>query len=253
MSDIQILIENIRKCITFPETVSPDQMQIHARHYAELCTELNRRMMQCVQQIRAGNIPEGIRLAEMKPNLTELYLSLDIPEWDDWNDIISTLGFDVPPPFPAELFRELNEAYLKLSPLEPLLRLHRLHALNGSPIRERLAYLRAIAKNDVENIFWREDQEVFEKARMKELNHEIQHAIESKDFRQIRSLHAELCASGWIQQPPLEYRRQLTGAVLQNEADLLMEKFSVFEYEEASDIYDRMQQILASERMVMPP
>ena len=252
MSDLQILIENIRKSISFPETVSPNQMQVYASHYAESCTELSNRMIQCAQQIRTGNITEGIRLAELKPNLTALYLSLDIPEWEEWNEIVSTLGFDVPPPLPVELSKELNEAYLKMSAIEPLLRMHRLHALNGSSIRERLAIIRSIAKKDIENIFWTEDQEKFEKARIKELKKEVQHAIESKDYPAVRSLHAELRASDWLLPPPDEYRGNLVESLLQNYADILMEKFSIFEYDEASDIYSTMQRILASELMNMP-
>ena len=253
MSNIQILIENIRKSVNFPESVTPEQIQVYARRYTESCTELNRRMMQCIQQIRAGNITEGVRLAELKPNLTEMYLSLDIPERDEWNEIVATLGFDVPQPLPVELSRELNEAYMKLAPLEPLLRWHRLYALNRSSIRERLAMIRSIAKKDRENIYWSEDQEKFEKARIKELGKEIQQAIETKNFQQIVSLHAELNASDWIHQPPPDFRWRLSAVVLQNEADSLMEKFSAFEYDEASNIYARMEQIAALEKMAIPP
>ena len=253
MNDIQVLIENIRKSIAFPESVTPDQMRDYARQYTEACTELSRRMMQCIQQIRAGNITEGIRLAELKPNLTEMYLSLDIPEREEWNEIVATLGFDVPPPFPVELSKEVSEAYMKLAPLEPLLRWHRLHALNGSSIKERLAMIRSIAKTDRENIYWSEDQEKFEKARIKELAKEIQQAIGTKNFQQIVSLHAELNTPDWIVQPPPDYRWKLASVVLQSEADSLMEKFSAFEHDEALGIYDRMQQIVTLEKMAMPP
>ena len=253
MSDIQVLIENLRKSVAFPESVTPDQMRDYARQYTEACAELNRRMMQCIQQIRAGNITEGIRLAELKPNLTDMYFSLDFAGREEWNEIVATLGFDIPPSFPVELSKELSEAYMKLSPLEPLLRWHRLHALNGSLIKERLAMIRTIAKADRENIFWAEDQEKFEKARIKELSGEIQQAIETKNFEQIVSLHAELNVTDWIIKPPPDFRWRLAGTVLQNEADMLMEKFSAFEYNEASSIYDRMQQIVALEKMAIPP
>jgi len=253
MGDIQILIENIRKSVAFSESVTPDQMQVYARQYTESCTELNRRMMQCIQQIRAGNISEGVRLAELKPNLTEMYLSLDIPEREEWHEIVTTLGFDMPPPFPVELSKEVNEAYMKLAPLEPLLRWHRLHALNSSSIKERLAMIRSIAKTDRENIYWSEDQEKFEKARIKELGKEVQQAIETKNFDQIVALHAELNAPDWMIQPPPDFRWKLAGVELQNEADLLMEKFYAFEHDEVSNIYARMQQIAALEKMAIPP
>lgn len=252
MSELQILIENIRTAISFPETVPPEQIRAHARRYAEACTELNRRMMQCIQHIRAGNIAEGIRMAELKPNLPEMFLSLDMPEREDWEEIVSTLGFDQPSPLPSELMRELNEAYLKLSPLEPLLRWHRLYALNGSPMRERLSVLRAIAKTDHENMFWMEDQEKFEKVRLKELEREISKSIETKNALQIRMLHAELSSPDWIIPPPIEFRRRLSGAVLQDYADSLMDYFAVFDFANAGRSYGTIQQILASENMALP-
>jgi hypothetical protein len=252
MNDMQILIENVRKSVTSPELVSPDRMQTYAHQYADACKELNRRMMLCVQQIRAGNITEGIRLSELKPNLTELYLSLDIPEREEWDEIVSTLGFEVSQPLPVEMFREIGDAYLKLSPLEPLMRWHRLHALNGSPLRERLAIIRSLAKKDQENIFWSEDQEKFEKARIRELEKEVQHAIATKNQEQIRSLHAELSDTGWIHPPPPVLRWKLAESSLQDYADLLMEKFSVFDYEGAMGVHSTIQQILTAEKMDMP-
>ena len=255
MSNLQIqnLIEHIRIAIGFPETVTPEQMRIYASRYAEACTELHGRTMQCVQHIRVGNIAEGVRLAELKPNLVELYLTLDFTERDEWNEIVSMLGFDVPPPLPVEMARELNDAYLKLSPLEPLLRWHRLYALNGSSIQERLAVIRAIAKTDRQNLFWTEDQEKFEKVRIKQLNQEVSKAIETKNYFQIRQLHQELSSPDWILTPSPDFRRRLAGVILQDYANSLMEKFSAFEYVEATSIYATMQQVLASEQMPLPP
>ncbi|MDR3199481.1 MAG: hypothetical protein LBU34_16550 [Planctomycetaceae bacterium] len=252
MNNLQVLIENIRTAISFPETVLPDQMQVYARDYAECCTECNRRMMQCIQHIRSGNIAEGIRLAEMKPNLTEMYLSLDFAEREEWVDIVSTLGFDTPQQLAGGQLKELNDMYLKMSPLEPLLRWHRLHALNGSSIRERLEILRAIAKADPENLFWNDDQEKFEQARISELKKEIQNAIASKNSEQIHSLYDELNPDNWLVPPPKEFRQQLCVTVLQGYADLMLHYHAAFDYSQASAIYGQIQQLLAANKMKIP-
>ncbi|MDR1479936.1 MAG: hypothetical protein LBJ00_13460 [Planctomycetaceae bacterium] len=251
--NIQNLIENIRTTISFPETVAPDQIRQYARDYAEACVELNHRMMQCFRHIRNGNIAEGIRLAEMKPNLIEMYISLDFVEREEWNEIVSTLGYNVPPPLPVEQQRELNNAYLNMSPLEPLLRWHRLHALNGSPIRERLAVLRAIAKNDQQNSFWVEDQETFEKVRLKELDNEIKNAIATNNFAQIQSLYSELSSPDWVVSPPSEYRQKLCTIILRSLSELLLKYFNAFSYDEAVAVYTKMQKLLTNTNMPMPP
>ncbi|MDR2441362.1 MAG: hypothetical protein LBE12_18530 [Planctomycetaceae bacterium] len=250
--NIQKLIDNIRTVISFPETVTPNQIRQYARDYAEACTELNRRMMQCSQYIREGNIAEGIRLAEMQPNLTAMYMTLDFTERDEWNEIVSTLGYHVPPALPVELQKELNNAYMKMSPLEPLLRWHRLYTLNGSPIRERLAVLRAIARIDKQNSFWREDQEAFEKVRLKELDKEIKNAISTSNFAQIQSLYTELSLPDWVVPPPSEYRQKLCTIILQNLAETLLKHFDAFAYDEAAAIYETMQKLLTNTNMPMP-
>jgi hypothetical protein len=251
--DIQKLIDNVRTVISFPETVTPNQIRQYARDYAEACTELNRRMMQCSQYIREGNIAEGIRLAEMQPNLTTMYMTLDFAERDEWNEIVSTLGYNVPPALPAELHKELDNAYMKMSPLEPLLRRHRLCALNGSSIRERLAVLRAIARIDEQNSFWREDQEAYEKVRLKELDKEIKNAISTNNFVQIQSLYSELSLPDWVIPPPSEYRQKLCTIILQNRAEILLKHFNAFAYDEAAAIYETMQKLLTNTKMPMPP
>ncbi|MDR0392555.1 MAG: hypothetical protein LBH59_11645 [Planctomycetaceae bacterium] len=250
--NIQNLIENIHTTISFPETVSPDQIRQYARDYAEACIELNRRMTLCFNYIRNGNVAEGIRLAEMKPNLTEIYNALDFNERDEWIEIVSTLGYNVPPTLPVEQQKELSNAYLKMAPLEPLLRWHRLHALNASPIRERLAVLRAIAKIDQQNSFWREDQEAFEQIRLKELDKEIKNAIAANNFEAIQSLYAELNPTDWVSPPPSEYRQKLCTIILQNHAETLLKHFNTFSYNEAAAVYGTMQKMLTTTNMQMP-
>lgn len=253
MSDLQILIENIRTAISFSETISPDQLKRYARDYSEACDDLNRRLRQCIPHIRKGNVAEAVRLAEMPPNIPDQYSLLDFPEREEWVDIVSTLGFDTPPALPAELARELNATYLKHSPLEPLFRWHRLHALNGSPIRNRLSVIRAIAKADRENTFWSEDQEKYEKIRISELEKEVRVAVSSENPSRVRSLLDELNSSDWCIRPPKHLSHQLCSLVLQHHADEMQQAFSAFDYDKAVQIRAMMENVLVNNGMTMPP
>jgi hypothetical protein len=252
MSDLQVLIESIRTTISFSETVLPDQIRVYAADYARACTELNTRMRQCIPRIREGNIAEAVRLAESQPNIFEQLMLLDFAERDEWVKIVETLGFDTPPALPIELSKELNDAYLKMSPLEPLLRLQRLYALNGSSIQKRITVLRAIAKADPKNTFWREDQEKFEKVRIADIGKEVHMLSAPKDSEQIRELYKELTSPDWIVAPPKEYCQTLCTLALQVYADSLLRYFAEFDYPQASNVYNAMRQIVTTNNMSMP-
>ncbi len=247
MNKLQVLIENIRMVILAPETFPPEQLRIFARDYAEACVELNRRMQQCLPHVRSGNVAEAVRLSEIPPNLPELYSLLDFSEREHWCDIATTLGFDEPPPLSEVLSRELNEAYIKFSPLEPLLRWHRLHALNDSPLRDRLTILRAITHGDSENLFWQEDREKFEKARIGELEKEVSDAVSSKNVQAVRFLYDELNPSLWSVEPPTSLKRRLCSVVLQGYVDELRRCFGAFEFAEAVQAYETIRNFLQSE------
>jgi hypothetical protein len=253
MSEIQVLVENIRTSIAFPQTVPLEQMQIYSRRYAEFCAELNHRLLLCVQHVRAGNVAEGIRLAELRPNLSEMYFALDFAEQEEWTEVVSMLGFDIPQPLPVDMVRELDDAYLKMAPLDPLLRRHRFLALSDAPIRERLDVLRVITKTDRGSIFWEEDQETFERIRLKELEKEVSQAINSKNDLQVRMLYRELSSPDWILPPPPGFRKSLVAYILQSHADLLMKRFAAFDFDGVVNFHNTIQQILSTEQMTMPP
>ncbi|MDR2169736.1 MAG: hypothetical protein LBP59_06310 [Planctomycetaceae bacterium] len=253
MSNLQILIENIQTAISFPETISPDLIKQYARDYAEACAELNRQIQNCIIHIRNGNNAEAVRLAEMeRPNIPSKFLQLDFAERNEWVEIVSTLGYSIPPALSAEQAKELENAYLQVSPLEPLLKSYRLQSLNNSPLKDRLATLRLIAKTDSQNLFWHEDQERFEKVRIGELNKEVGAAVESKNNALITSLYQELNSADWQISPPLHLRQALCVSILQNQVDVLLDFFADFNYPQAVQVYASIQKILVANSISMP-
>jgi tetratricopeptide (TPR) repeat protein len=252
MPDLTNLVEDIRTALAFSESVLPDKLAGYARQYAEECTKLNERLKQCLPHLRGGNVAEAVRLAEVSPNITETFNLLDFENRQDWHEVCDGLGLDVPPPLAIEIFQELNDAYLHVSSLEPLLKWHRLYALNGSTLRDRLAVLRSIAKADPMNLYWQTDQETFEKVRIKELEQDVNDAIAKKDMPRLQDIYRELTAPDWQVAPPQEYRLKICTTVLEKYADKLVQHFSAFDYPNAAAVYHSMQQFLSVNQMKMP-
>jgi hypothetical protein len=253
MPDLTNLTEDIRTTLAFPTLASPEKLSGYAQQYAEECAKLNERLKQCLPHLRGGNIAEAVRLAETtSPNIAETFNLLDFEDRQDWIDVCESLGLDMPPALAVGIFQELNDAYLQMTSLEPLLKWHRLFARNGSPLRDRLAVLRSIAKADPMNTYWLTDQETFERARIKELGQEVAEALAKKDMSQVQELYRELTASGWKITPPVEYQQKICTAVLEKYADELMQHFSAFDHNDAAAVYRSMQQVLSANQMAMP-
>jgi len=252
MYEIPNLIEDIRTALAYSESVPPSKLEEYARQYAEECTKLNERLRQCLPQLRGGNIAEAVRLAEASPNVIETYNLLDFENRQDWLEVCDGLGLDTPPPLVAEIFQELNDAYLQMVPLEPLLKWHRLHALNAASIRDRLSVLRALTKTDPMNLPWQTDQETFEKARIKEIGQEIADAVAKKDSNRLQELYKELTDPGWRIAFPVEYRQMACTAVLEAQANELMRLCAALNHHAAVAAYQTLQQTLADNQMAMP-
>ena|GEM_PF-2038689 len=253
MPDLTNLIEDIRTTLAYSNMVSPDKMPGYARQYAEECTKLNERLRQCLPHLRGGNVAEAVRLSEASsPNLTETYNLLDFEDRQDWIDVCKTLGLEIPPPLAVHIFQELNDAYLQMASLEPLLKWHRLFNRNSSPTRDRLAVLRSISKADPMNFYWQTDQEALERVRIKELGRDIADTLAKKDMSRLQELYRELTAPGWRTSPPAEYRQKIAVAVLEKNADELMKHFTAFDYDNAAVVYQSMQQVLFANKMKMP-
>jgi hypothetical protein len=253
MHQLVNLIEDIRTALTNPGLVAPDKLEEYAQQYAVECTKMNDRLKQCLSPLRSGNIAEAVRLAEMPPNIIEAFNLLDFGGRNEWLDTCDEHGFDLPPPLAEQLFQELNDAYLQTSSLEPLMEWHRFHALNGSPLRDRLAVLRSLAKADPMNLALQNDQETFEKARLDEMKQEIAEALAQKDAVRLQELYRELTDSGWRIAPPKEFLQRICTAVLEKLADELIQHFSAFDYPNAAAVYQSMLNVLYAGQMQTMP
>jgi hypothetical protein len=208
MRNYQILIDEIRGTFAADEMVSPDVYRSLAEDYAKACKEMIGRLRGCIAYLRSGNTAEAVRLAEVEPNLFDIYNLLDFPEREEWVAVLESLGQKLPPPFPKELARQLNDAYFAAASLEPLLKRYRMLAIERAPLAERLQVLRSIAATDPINPSWRKDLETFEEERLKELTREVDEAVASNDYVAMRKLQKEI-AQNWCVPVPVYLRDKL--------------------------------------------
>jgi hypothetical protein len=250
MYETPTLIEDIRTALAYSELVTPDKLEVYARRYAEECTKLNERLRLCLPHLRGGNLAEAVRIAETSPNIIETFNLLDFEGRRDWIEVCDGLGLDTPPPLVVEIFQELNDAYLQMVPLEPLLKWHRLYALSGAPLRDRLAVLRSLVRADPMNLPWQTDQETFEKARIAEIGRDITKAQSQNDEVRLQELYRELTDPGWRIAFPIQYRQVTCIAVLKQQANEFMQLCSALKYHGAVGLLFQLRDVFTTFRTV---
>ena len=208
MRNYQILIDEIRGTFASDELISPDLYRSLAEDYAKACKDMTGRLKACIAYLRSGNTAEAVRLADVEPNLFDIYNLLDFPEREDWVGVLESFGYKLPPPFPKELARQLNDAYCQSVSLEPLQKRYRVLAIERAPLAERLQVLRSIVAADPINPSWRKDLEAFEEERLKELGHDIDQAVAENNYVEMRQLQKEI-SQNWCMPVPAYLRDKL--------------------------------------------
>ena len=152
--------------VTAPESGDDDDFQKACLEYVALCVECNRRLLKIAPLLKRGLRNEAIALAFIEPDLLELVENLDFPERDQFASLCETLNLEPPPTLRLDIASQLNEAIYKVQPttLARLLRLHRLLALAGAPLSQRIATLRNLIDADPETLVWQEDLKILEQA-----------------------------------------------------------------------------------------
>ena len=212
MRNYQILIDEIRSTFASDELVSPDLYRSLAEDYAKACKEMISRLKTCVSYLRSGNTTEAVRLAEVEPNLFDMYNLLDFPEREEWAYVLESFGYRLPPPFPKELAQQLNDAYCQSASLEPLQKRYRVMAIEHAPLAERLNVLRSIAAADPINPLWRKDLEAFEEERLREIGHDVDKAVKAGDYVEMRKLQKDI-SQNWTVPVPTHIRDKLNATL----------------------------------------
>ena len=262
MRNYQILIDEVRSTFASDELVSPDLYRSLAEDYAKACRDMIGRLKACISYLRSGNTTEAVRLAEVEPNLFDLYNLLDFPEREEWTYVLESFGYRLPPPFPKELANQLNDAYCRSASLEPLQKRYRVLALERAPLSERLNVLRSIAAIDPINPSWRKDLETFEEERIKELGNAVDDAVKEGDYIEMRKLHKEI-SQNWTVPVPPHVRDKLNATLrgirfqslnkqLEQLVSQLQQAHTDRDTEKAQHLLDEMREIVGESGMAMP-
>ncbi len=175
-TDIDSLIRFMQSALESPERIDEELFRDEVVAYNDLVHELNAHLAASDRLLDAGRRDEAIEYSERNGNLLEMYEKLDIPEIELWCELVTAFELPAPPRLHEDAAVQLNDAYVKLNELRPLLTRHRLLALDHAPLRYRLITLAELAAQDPLNPVWQDGVEEFQKARLSEIPRDLDRA-----------------------------------------------------------------------------
>jgi hypothetical protein len=206
MTDYQRLIDNIRAFLASANQMKTPQLVEWSDQYAQACTEANERLRRCLDYLQKGLRTEAIHAAEEQPNLLDLVAMLDLQEIEAWKAICFQYEVTDAPELAMESAAALNEAYVEGESAKSLLTRHRLLALAGAPVRDRLNTMRRLAEIDPAGPFWEEDLRIFERARLEEIRIAVPQVGKSGNLLAAQHLYDELNSNAWRTVVPAELK-----------------------------------------------
>ncbi len=200
---LQTLVERIKRMVGPDAVISDDVLTEAMREYEEIVEKSNERLQECDELLRDGHRAQALQKCEVEPDLFRVIELLEFPQRQLWEALLVEMGYPAPPVPLMDIVAELNEAYNLEKPLADLMRLHRLHALAGSPLRTRLDFLRKIAQKDSATAIWREDVKTYERARLQQVEEDLVKAERQRDASLAALLEREVRPGEWtIPVPP---------------------------------------------------
>src|SRR6056297_2183879 len=210
--DIDALTQFIQSSLASPELIDEELLRDEAVAYNDLCFELNSHLAQTDRLIDAGRRDEAIEYSERHGNLLMLFERLDLSERELWCELVSAFDLPLPPDINVDAAEQLNEAYATVGDLTPLLRRHRLLALDRAPLKYRVETLAELARRDPLNPIWQDSAVPLHQARLSQIPTELSQAMSGGDATLIEDLHHELKATSWLVPIPAKLKTQIQTA-----------------------------------------
>ena len=202
LKSLHLLIDRVKRLTDPTAVVSADALDEAYREYDESIRESNDRLHECDELLQGGHRSQALARCEQEPDLLEVTALLDFPERPLWHALLQESGYTAPPAVLWDVASDLNEAYNLEKPLTDLMRMHRLHALAGSPLKKRLGILRKIAERDPGTAIWRDDLRTYERARHLQIEQELSDSEKKRDASLAATLEREVSADDWDEAPP---------------------------------------------------
>lgn len=213
-ADYQQLVDDIESLMSSPTGVDPATVARLNARYERAVKSINARLRECDELLKKGLRNEALERCEVEPKLLDLFLTIDFPERDSWEDTVRQCELTVPDLL-VSVAGDLNDAYATEKPLAELKYQVRLHALARSPLPIRIGLMRRLAKQDQNSNVWDEDLKIFERARHNQLAGEVQGAIKAGNATALADLMRELQSPEWTTPPANGLLKQVADAYSQ--------------------------------------
>ena len=215
MHPYQQLIEELKMMVNDDRLLGPDQVEGLCSQYRMAVNEVNLRLLECDTLFQSGFKAEVVQEAERSPNLIDTVGLLDFTDLDLLREMVSTFQLDPLPSLRHDIAASINECYSENQLVDRILRQFRLYSLALAPLKDRLALLRKLNMLDDSNVGWAEDVLVFERARISQIQKEIQIATKNRDGRKLQKIYEELQSAEWAEKPPSTIARSIKSSIKQ--------------------------------------
>ena len=168
--------------LSFRATDSKDFLPA-VEEYCKVAEYVNYRLLHAHDRLRAGNRTDAINAVEAEPNVLDCLQELDVVDnkMESWGETFESQNIRQPMRLLSDLAEELSAEYDVKHQLATVLRSHRLLALGGGSLEQRVTTLRKMLQMDPDNKYWEADLVGYEKHCQMNLQREL--ATFSRDVK----------------------------------------------------------------------
>lgn len=186
MELVQSIIEHIRT----NRIARTPMLEDLADAYANLCVEVNMRLMKCQDFLQKGMRSEAIYEATLSPALLEIVTVIQFQEFNRWRNICQELDISIPPQILVDIVERLTHELPKEQELEPLLKQYR-RAVHHGEIRDSMDILRKIIPLDSANVIWKENLAALEDDYYDSQLADMEDALELNDLKALQRFYED--------------------------------------------------------------
>ena len=201
MNDPSVCLQPLERVRSFLDGGDPtwtDELSGVAIEYALLCREANERLDRCMDYLQRGLRCEAVHLAECAPSLIEFLTALSVARFKRWSRLCAVAHVPTPPDLSAAAAKELEAARDLDRQLQPWVSQHRILAMTGAPVLERLRVARELVEKDPDNPAWRQCVRDLEAPKLHDIQERASGAIREEDVTALESIALELSAQPWM-------------------------------------------------------
>jgi hypothetical protein len=186
--------------------MEPEEFVAAMREYCRVAEYVNERLHEAHHLLRQNSRSDAINAVEAEPNALDSLNELDAVDAkvQVWAEVCDSLNIPRPPQLLTDLAAELNAEYDSKHQLATAMRTHRLLALAGAPLEQRVTNLRRMLQLDAGNRFWEQDLVQYERECQARLEREIDSlgkdlaaGITPAAFTRIKFVVAQLASPDW--------------------------------------------------------